>query len=442
MNVEVENLPNCLASLKVELPPERVTKEWNDIVKGFQQVARIRGFRPGKAPQSVVESKFRKEIQEELTRKLVNESTKEAIREKGLRALSVSNVEDVEFTPERSMRFTATIVTSPEFELPEYKGIPVKVPPLGVSDEEVEIGLERLRERHATFSEQTDGGFEMGGFGVIDFQTTVDGQALLEAIPDAPKRLANGNDFWLKLQEDSLLPGFGAAVVGMQIGERREFDLKPPGDFPVKSLQDRVVHFQVELKALKKMELPEVNDEFADQVAPGLKLDELKSQLRDRLTEQKREEIERAKRNQIVDYLTQRVECELPQSYVKDETRRIMSEIVEQNQMRGVSEDALRESGKEIMNVASRSAKDRLKASFILTRIGEQEKVEVTPAELKGRVESLAAQHGMPYDKAMAELDKKGAIPQLVEEIQVGKVLDFLTSNANVETSSEPEPNR
>ncbi|MBV8224137.1 MAG: trigger factor, partial [Verrucomicrobia bacterium] len=325
MNVEVENLPNCLASLKVELPPERVTKEWNDVVKGFQQVARIRGFRPGKAPQNVVESKFRKEIQEELTRKLVNESTKEAIREKGLRVLSVSNVEDVEFTPERSMRFTATIVTSPEFELPDYKGIPVKVPPVEVSDEDVEIGLERLRERHATFSEQSDGVFEIDGFGVIDYETTADGQPLLEAIPDAPKRLASGKDFWLKLQEDSLLPGFGAAVFGMQIGERREFDLKPAADFPVKSLQDRVIHFQVELKALKRMELPELNDDFAGQVASGLKLDELKRQLRDRLTEQKKEEIERAKRNQIVDYLVQRVECELPQSYVKDETRRIMS---------------------------------------------------------------------------------------------------------------------
>ena len=436
MNVEVENLPNCLASLRVELPPERVTKEWNDVVKGFRQVARIPGFRPGKAPPNVVEAKFKKEIQEELTRKLVNESTKEAIREKGLRVLSVSNVEDVEFTSDRSMRFTATIITSPEFDLPEYKGIPVKVPPVEVSDEEVNAALERLRERHATFSERTDGVFEVGSFGVIDFETTVDGQPLLEAIPDAPKRLASGNEFWVKLQEDSLLPGFSDAVAGMGIGERREFDLKTPEEFPVKSVQDKVLHFQVVLKALKQMELPELNDEFAGQVAEGLKLGELRDKVRDGLREQKTQEIERAKRDQIIDYLIQRVECELPQSYVKDETRRIMSEIVEQNQMRGVSEAALRESGKEIMNVASRSAKDRLKASFILTRIGEQEKIEVSAPELKRRVELLAAQHGMSYDKAISELDKKGAIQQLVEEIQVGKVLDFLTSNANVETSS------
>src|SRR5258708_22703367 len=115
-----------------------------------------------------------------------------------------------------------------------------------------------------------------------------------------------------------------------------------------------------------------MSDEFGAQIAPGVALDQLKTQLRERLTEQKGEEIERAKRNQIVDYLTQRVECELPQSYVKDETRRIMSEIVEQNPMRGVTEDAVREIGKEIMKVASRSAEDRLKPSFILTRIGER----------------------------------------------------------------------
>jgi FKBP-type peptidyl-prolyl cis-trans isomerase (trigger factor) len=119
-----------------------------------------------------------------------------------------------------------------------------------------------------------------------------------------------------------------------------------------------------------------------------------------------------------------------------------MSEIVEQNQLRGVSEETLRESGKEILNVASRSAKDRLKTSFILARIGEQEKIEVSAQELKRRLETLAGQYGMSYEKVRAEFEKKGAIPQLIEEIQVGKVLDFLTSNANVETSSTTEEKR
>src|ERR1700730_19196273 len=124
MKVEVENLPNCIASLHIELPPDFVTKEWNEVAKEFRQVARIPGFRPGKEQQNVVEVKFRKEIQEELTKKLVSETTREAIRDKGLKVLSISSVEDVEFTPEKSLRFAATLVTSPEFELPDYKRIP------------------------------------------------------------------------------------------------------------------------------------------------------------------------------------------------------------------------------------------------------------------------------------------------------------------------------
>src|SRR5260370_7604357 len=116
MNVEVEQLPNCLASIHVELPPERVKQEWSEIVKGFRQAARIPGFRPGKAPQNVVEAKYRKEIQEELTRKLVQEPTREAIKEKPLKVLSVPNVDDAKFTPERTMRFPPTLLPPPWFD--------------------------------------------------------------------------------------------------------------------------------------------------------------------------------------------------------------------------------------------------------------------------------------------------------------------------------------
>jgi trigger factor len=436
MNVEVEQLPNCLASMHVELPPERVKQEWNEIVKGFRQAARVPGFRPGKAPQNVVEAKYRKEIQEELTRKLVQETTREAIKEKGLKVLSVSNVDDVEFTPERSMRFTATLITTPEFELPEYKGIQVKVPVTEVAPEEVDSALDRLRERHATFSELEGQPLEIGSFAVIDFTTAVDGQPLLEAFPDAPKMLSGNNDFWIRAEDDILLPGFGPSVMGMQIGEIREFDLPVPDKFPTASLAGKLIHFRVTLKALKKMDLPELNDEFASQVGEGLTVEKLRDLVRARLQEERAKEINAQKRTQIVDYLVKNVECELPQTYVRDETRRIMSEIVEHNQQRGVSEELLRESGKEIVDTAARSAKDRLKASFILTRIGEKEEIEVTANDLKKRVAELATQYRMTFEKAMSELDRKGAIPQICEEIQIGKVLDFLTSNATVDDSS------
>ena len=437
MNVEVENLPNCIASLHIELPPDLVTKEWNEVVKGFRQVARIPGFRPGKAPQNVVEAKFRKEIQEELTKKLVSETTREAIREKGLKVLSISDVDGVEFTPERVMRFTATLITSPEFELPEYKGIQVKVPPGEVTDQELEQALQKLRERHATFSDVEGRALEMNDFAVIDYSTTLDGRPLLEVEPKAPKMLGGGADFWIKLDENTFVKGFSDRLVGMQTGETRDFVLTIPDDYPVAELVKRVLNFSVTLKGIKNMQLPELTDEFAGQVAQGFKLEQLKETLKEQLIAEKGHRLQTMKQNQIVNYLASHVECELPQSFVKDETRRIMSEIVQHNQMRGISEDVLRENQKDIISAASRNARDRLKANFILSRIAEKEGIEVKPQELRERVQMLADQYRVKYEKMKSDLEEKKAIGQVREEVLMGKVLDFLTSNANVEIVPE-----
>jgi trigger factor len=437
MNVEVENLPNCIASLHIELPPDFVTKERNEVIQGFRRVARIPGFRPGKAPNSVVEAKFRKEIQAELTKKLVTETTREAIREKGLKVLSISEVDGVEFTPEKSMRFTATLITAPEFELPDYKGIQVNLPPGDATEQELEKSLQSIRERHATFSDLEGRALEMQDFAVIDYATTLDEHPLLEVEPKAPKILGGGVDFWVKLDENTFLKGFSDQLVEMQIGETREFTLRVPDDYPVAELAARTLDFKVTLKAIKSMQLPELTDELADQVEKGLTLEKLKETLKVQLAVEKERRLETMRQNQIIDYLASHVECELPQSYVKDETRRILSEIVQQNQMRGISDDLLRENQKDIISAASRSARDRLKANFILTKIAEKEQIEVKPQELRERVQMLANQYRVKYEKMMSDLEEKKALGQVREEVLIGKVLDFLTSNANVKITPE-----
>jgi trigger factor len=436
MNVEVENLPNCIASLRIELPPERVTKEWNEVVRDFKQVARIPGFRRGKAPPNVIEAKFRKEIQQQLTRKLISETTNQAIREKKLKVLSISEVEDVEFTPERTMRFTATLITAPEFELPEYKGIPVKIPAAEVSDQEVEQLLENLRESRATFSDVENKALDLGDFAVIDYASFLDNQPLLELLPKAPKMVAGGQDFWVKLDENTFLKGFSQELVGMRPTETREFDLTLPADYPVQELANKTLHFKVTLKLIKQMQLPEINDEFAGQIHTGFTLEQLRAALEQELMTEKKQHAKRLTRDLIVQHLVSRVECELPQSYLKDETRRIMSQIVQQNQRRGITQDVLRENQKGIVSAASRNAKESLKANFILIRIAEKEGIQISDAELKDRVRELAEQHRTTFEKVKAELEQKRAMGQLREEMLIGKVLDFLTSNANIEIDS------
>src|SRR5215218_2482882 len=185
MKIEVETQPHSVATLRIELPPEEVRKEWDSIANNYARYARIPGYRPGKAPKPVVEKKFRKEIQDELTKKLVSKSYHEAIAEKQLRVISLTNLEDVEFGDDRSMRFRATVVTAPEFELPDYKAIPVEVPSDEVAEEEVNQAIERLREQAADFADVTDRGLQMEDFAVIDFEGAVDGVPMSELAPNA-----------------------------------------------------------------------------------------------------------------------------------------------------------------------------------------------------------------------------------------------------------------
>src|SRR5919198_451145 len=189
MKVEVEKQPDFVSTLQIELPPEEVSKEWDAIANSFARLAKIPGYRPGKAPRRVIEAKFRKEIQEELTKKLVSKSYHGAIEEKQLRVVSLTNVEDVQFGADKSMRFRATVVTAPEFELPEYKNIPVELPESTVSAAEIDAALERLRDQAADFVDVPERGLQMEDFAVVDFAGSIDGKPIREIAPQASKNL-------------------------------------------------------------------------------------------------------------------------------------------------------------------------------------------------------------------------------------------------------------
>src|SRR6202022_434197 len=202
MKVEVEKQPESISTLRIELPPEEVTKEWDAIANSFARFAKIPGYRPGKAPRRVIEAKFRKEIQDELTRKLVSKSYRDAIEQKQLRGVSLTNLEDVEFGDDKSIRFRATVITAPEFELPQYKNISVQLPSTEVTDAEIDAAIERLRDQSADFVDVLERGLEMAAFAVIDFEGAMDGKPLSEVAPNAAKALHGGKKFWLRMADD------------------------------------------------------------------------------------------------------------------------------------------------------------------------------------------------------------------------------------------------
>ena len=288
MNVEVENLPNCLTTLRVELPPEKVSKTWEEIALDYSRYARIPGYRAGKAPRVMVEKKFQKEIREEVKKRLLSESYREAIAEKHLRVLSVSDVEDVELSEDKSLRFTATLVTAPEFELPAYNGIPVTQGSVAVSEEEVEAFIEAFRDRMASFDDIEGATLEMGLFAVIDYEGAIDGKSVGEAAPMANGQIARGKNFWLQLSPQSFLPGFSEHLVGAAAGQELAFQIELPEDFPVEGLKGQKIDYGVTVRGVKKKTLPEVNEAFLAQVDPGKTLEQFRVTVRERIEADKR----------------------------------------------------------------------------------------------------------------------------------------------------------
>src|SRR5262249_3605272 len=151
----------------------------------FARFAKIPGYRPGKAPRSVIEKRFRKEIQDEVTRKLVSKSYHDALEQKKLRVASLTNIEDVTFGEDKSMRFRAVVVTEPDFELPDYKGISAQLPDTKVSEQEIDEAMERLPEQAADFIEIIDREVRMGDFAVLDFEGSIEGKPVSEMAPTA-----------------------------------------------------------------------------------------------------------------------------------------------------------------------------------------------------------------------------------------------------------------
>jgi len=437
MKVEVEKHPGLVSKLQIELPPEDVAKEWDAIANSFARVAKIPGYRPGKAPRAVIDKRFRKEIQEELTKKLVSKSYHEAVEREQLRVASLTNIEDVQFGENKSMRFRATVVTAPEFELPDYKQIPVQVPDTKVSDVDVDEALDRLRDQSADFVDVPARGLEMGDFAVLDFDGSVESKPISEIAPQASKNLYGGKKFWLHLAADNFLPKFCEQLIGQKPGETRLVIVHFPEDFMVKELAGKKADYAVTLRDIKEKVLPALDDAFATKLVPGKTLADLRQMIEHDIEHAKEHDAERAKESQIVKFLHEQTQFELPPALLQNETRRALAELVQQNRERGVTDEMLKEKEKELIDGAASLAGHRLKTNFILHRIAEREKIQVIKEDIDFRLKQEASRYDISPEKMRKELQQKDALDDVAEQILLGKTLDFLKVNVSVETVQE-----
>jgi trigger factor len=435
MAVTIENTAPCHKKLRIEVAAERVAGTRAEILQEFRKVAAIPGFRPGKAPEPMVEKRYAGQIDEELRKRLIPESYRETLGEQKLKVIGYPQIESVEYKPGSALVYTAAVDTAPEFSLPDYKGIPVKKKTVTVKDEEINKTIDSLREQQAEFTAVEGRAIQTGDFAVINYTGVADGKPISELLPDA-KELGENKDFWLLISVDSFLPGFCDQLVGAKAGEKRQVLVDFPADFPQKAVAGKKATFFVDVVSIKEKKLPEVNDEFAKKV--GLdNVEKLKDAVRKSLVTEAESQQDSEVRRQIADYLLGKVEFELPESLVKQETRSIIYEVVRENSLRGASKEQLEEKKDEIFGFATQNAKGRLRTSFILDAIAEAEQIKVEEVEIEQRIAEVAQRSRTTPEKLKAELAEKNGFGEIEEQILVGKTLDFLVANAKIETISE-----
>lgn len=437
MNIVVEKQPKCVATLRVEIPAEKVQGQRDQIVRGYASKARVPGFRPGKAPKALVEKKFEKEINEELNERLFNEAFDEALKQEDLKVLDFGLPENLTTAPDGAVSFVSKLTLAPEVQLPEYKGIKVTVPPVEVPQEELDAQLQALRERFADFKNIEGRAAAMADFAVIDYSSTVEGKPTEEFLGKPAGYLSSREGFWVRLDEKAFLPGFAGQLVGMNAGDSKDVTVTIPDDFPVADLRGKEMVFSVKLNELKEAILPELDDELAAKLAPGKTIAEITEIIRENMQQERKRRIDDMKVNQIVAHFNSLVDFELPDELITQETQSQADAMVRRGVQAGMSEDEIESQQTEIFASAGQQAVTNLRTNFILQEIARVEKITVTDAELVNHLARVAQDRKVSPKKFIKDLNRAGRLPSIRSSIGIGKAIDFLVQNAEVVESTE-----
>jgi len=430
VNVTVENQASCRKVVRVEVDAQTVDSMFESITKEFQKQAALPGFRPGKAPVAMVVKKYEQDIADEVKRKLISENYRKATDEQKLDVLGYPDIKELQFGRGQALQFEATVETSPDFELPEYKGLPAKRESQTVTDEDVEKALNVLRDQRVDYK-TVERPLANGDIAVVNYTGTCDGKPITETAPTA-KGLTEQKNFWIPTDQTSFIPGFADQLIGAKAGDRRTVNVDFPADFVTQELQGKKGVYEVELAEVKEKALPELNDEFAKSFGAE-SLEKLREGVRKDLENELTYKLDKSVRNQVVRALLDKVAFELPESAVTQETRNVVYDIVRENQKRGVARDLIEKEKDNIYSAASQGAKERVKTAFLFRKIAEKEEIKVSNEEILRRVHTLANVYQVEPKKFLQDLQKRNGLIEVYDQLASEKVAEFLQKNAQIE---------
>ena len=437
MNVTVESLAPCKKLMRVEIEAQKVDEAFESVMKDFRREASLPGFRPGKAPREMVLRKYEKEIQDETKRKLISEAYRKAVEEQKLDVLGQPDIEEIQFSRGQPLQFAATIETAPEFELPEYKGLPIQRELRSVTDADVERALNLLREQRVTFN-KVERALQSGNIAVVNYTGTCEGKPIIELAPTA-KGLSENKHFWVEATPNSFIPGFADQLIGAQAGDKRTVAVDFPADFVTPQLAGKKGSYQVEVTEVKEKVLPVLDEALAKSYGAE-SLEKLQAGVRTDLENELKFKQDKTVRTEVVRALLGRVNFDLPETAVAHETRNVVYDLVQENTKRGVPRQAIEQQKEQIYSAATRNAKERVKVQFLLQKIAEKEDIKVSQEEIAQRVHHLAGMYQIPADKFLRDLQKRNGLIEVYDQIMNEKVINFLQENAKIEDVPPSSP--
>ncbi|MBZ5579239.1 MAG: trigger factor [Acidobacteriia bacterium] len=413
-------IEGCRHSLEVAIPADAVESETGRVIADVQKRARLPGFRPGKAPANLIRKQFAGDIRQKVLESLIPQFLQKQFEADSLNVVGTPDIKDVHFHEGEPLRFTAEFDVIPEFELNEYKGIEVPYLDPVVSDEDIQKRIDEIREQKATYANIDPRPLENGDFAVV----------ALESLAGVEGDPVKQDEMVLEIGGADTFEAFSENLRGLSPGDEKEFDVPYPADYGAARLAGKTIRFRAAVKGVRKKELPELNDEFAQDLGDYRTVDELKEAVRKALLSQRQQDSQQEAKNKIVDQLVDQHEFPVPGTYVDRQIRTRVEQTLRAMTSEGVDPRSLNLDWEKVKESQRDKAVREVKASMLLSKIAEREAVAVTREEVDREVERLARQQREPVAALQMKFEKDGTLGRIASHIQTEKTLTFLFEHA------------
>jgi trigger factor len=414
----------CRRELDLEIPAETVQKAVNRVSKEFARVARVPGFRPGKAPITLIQRRFAEDIKSEVLQSLVPEQVERAVTESKLVPVTQPQIDKVDFAEGGPVKFRAVFEVLPEFELGQYKDLEVEVEDLKVEDADVDKGLEELRDRAATFVPVEGRAIADGDFA----------QLKLNGIPQGGGEPLEADSVLCHVGGEETMEPFNENLRGASAGDKKSFDVTYPSDYPDAKLQGKTYTYAVEVLGIKEKKRPELTDEFAKDVSDAQTLDELRKKMRDNLEAARTHRQNEQQREKLLAQIVKGHDFPVPDALVEHQMDSRLERTVRSLASQGVDPRAMNVDWVALRNRQKDRSIEDVKAELLLDRIATAEKIEVSDEEVDKEIAALAERSGESATAVRANLTRQGALDRMKSKIRSEKTLDWLCSNSRTRT--------